>query len=166
MDRLLDNMPANGSELVLFDVNHRTAAEDIMRPGPAALLQQVLDSPASTYDITIVTNERTDSTAVVARNRESGEDRWTEAPLGTSWPRGVYSLSHVALPFPPDDPLYGARAGADASQFGLGAVELRGERSVLVLPPALLMRLRYNPFFDYVAQRIDAVIGPRAAGAP
>jgi alpha-beta hydrolase superfamily lysophospholipase len=165
MDRLLDNLPANGSELVLFDVNHRTAAEDIMRSGPAALLQQILDSPASTYDITIVTNERTDSTAVVARNRESGEDRWTEAPLGTSWPRGVYSLSHVALPFPPDDPLYGARAGAGLDEFGLGAVELRGERGVLVLPPALLMRLRYNPFFDYVAQRIGAVIDPRAAGA-
>jgi alpha-beta hydrolase superfamily lysophospholipase len=166
MDRLLDNLPANGSELVLFDVNHRTAAEDIMRPGPAALLQQVLDSPPSTYDITIVTNERTDSTAVVARNRTSGEDHWTEAPLGTSWPRGVYSLSHVALPFPPDDPLYGARAGAEVGEFGLGAVELRGERSVLVLPPALLIRLRYNPFFAYVAQRIDAAIGPRAAGAP
>jgi hypothetical protein len=72
----------------------------------------------------------------------------------------------VALPFPPDDPLYGARAGADIDEFGLGAVELRGERGVLVLPPALLMRLRYNPFFDYVAQRIDAVIDPRGAGTP
>jgi alpha-beta hydrolase superfamily lysophospholipase len=166
MHHLLDHLPANGSELVLFDVNHRTAAEDLMRPGPTVLLQQILDSPASSYDITIVTNERPDSLAVVARSRESGEDRWTEAPLGTSWPRGVYSLSHVALPFRPDDPLYGARAGADLSEFGLGAVELRGERRVLVLPPALLMRLRYNPFFDYVAQRIDAAIGPRAAGAP
>ncbi len=166
MDRLLDHLPANGSELVLFDVNHRAAAEDLMRPGPAALLQQILASPAKTYDITIVTNERANSTAVVARRRASGSDTWTETPLGTSWPRGVYSLSHVALPFPPDDPLYGAQAGADAAEFGLGAVELRGERSVLVLPPALLMRLRYNPFFDYVAQRIDAVIRPRAAGAP
>jgi hypothetical protein len=35
-----------------------------------------------------------------------------------------------------------------------------------VLPPALLMRLRYNPFFEYVAQRIDAVIDPRVAAAP
>lgn len=166
MDRLLDHLPANGSEIVLFDVNHRTAAEDLMRPGPAALLQQVLDSPARTYAITIVTNARSDSSAVVARSRESGSGAWSEAPLGPAWPRGVYSLSHVALPFPPDDPLYGARAGADGSQFGLGAVELRGERSVLVLPPALLMRLRYNPFFDYVARRIDAVIDPRAAGAP
>ena len=30
--------------------------------------------------------------------------RW---PLGLSWPRDVFSLSHVAIPFPPSDLAYG-----------------------------------------------------------
>ncbi|HEY5656926.1 MAG TPA: alpha/beta hydrolase [Myxococcota bacterium] len=160
--QLLDYLPANGSELVLFDVNHRTAAEDLMRPEPAALLRRVMESTERAYGVTIVTNERDDSRTVVARSRGSGEAEWTEAPLGAQWPRGVYSLSHVALPFPPDDPLYGTREHARDTRFSLGALELHGESGVLVVSPAQLMRLRFNPFFDYVAQRIDAALSAAA----
>lgn len=40
--------------------------------------------------------------------------------LGLEWPAGVLSLSHVALPFPPDDPLYGRYPPADRDTLFLG----------------------------------------------
>ena len=40
------------------------------------------------------------------------------------WPRGMLSLSHVALPFPPDDPLYGAQRPADRNELFLGDIPI------------------------------------------
>ena len=65
-----------------------------------------------------------------------------------------FALSHIALPFPPDDPLYGRYPPADPSQVFLGQLAIRGETGVLKLPGNWLLRQRHNPFFDYQQQRI------------
>jgi len=54
----------------------------------------------------------------------------------------VYSLSHVALPFPVTDGLYGTQPDP-AERFGvkLGTVAVRGERTVLIVSPDALMRM-------------------------
>ena len=79
------------------------------------------------------------------------------------------SLSHVALPFPLSDGLYGLRPDpAPDEDFGmrLGAVAPRGERGVLVLDPDSLVRMSSNPFYPYLMGRIEGVIGPaRVASA-
>lgn len=150
MKRLLGLLPENRSELVLFDVNHRAAAQELIRPGPAALLSRILKSPPTDYAITVVTNEDPRSDTVIAKTRAAKTDQWSETPIGLTWPAGVYSLSHVALPFRVDDPFYGRGDG----RLSLGSIEARGERHVLVVPAAQLMRLRYNPFFEYVSDRI------------
>ena len=50
-----------------------------------------------------------------------------------AWPPGVFSLTHVALPFPPDDPLYGSDPIEDGSGLlRLGRLSPRGERAVLI----------------------------------
>jgi hypothetical protein len=72
-----------------------------------------------------------------------------------SWPPGVYSLSHVAIPFPADDPVYGIDATRGPA---LGQLELRGESSELRVSPSLLLRLRYNPFFPYLAERVTRFV--------
>ena len=59
----------------------------------------------------------------------------------------------MALPFPPSDPLYGDSAPADPNELYLGHVALRGERGVLALPANFLLRLRHNPFYDYLQGR-------------
>ena len=75
----------------------------------------------------------------------------------------VYSLSHVALPFPPDDPVYGSgEAVGEPGVLNIGGVAPRGERGLLALPMDLLMRLRYNPFFPYLAERLVEEIGHTA----
>jgi hypothetical protein len=62
----------------------------------------------------------------------------------------------VALPFAPDDPLYGAKSGPRRSDFhiNLGNIALRGERGVLLVPAAEMLRLRWNPFYPFLEQKV------------
>jgi|GEM_PF-6652118 len=73
--------------------------------------------------------------------------------LGMSWPQDVYSLSHVALPFPTDDPLYGPNPPEDDDTLHFGEIALRGERDLYKLPGDWLVRMRYNPFYDLLESR-------------
>ncbi len=86
----------------------------------------------------------------------------TEEDLGLSWPEDVYSLSHVAIPFPPDDPLYGGRPAERSPGLRLGDLALRGERGVLQIPASDMLRLRWNPFYPYVEARTLAFLGLNA----
>jgi hypothetical protein len=83
----------------------------------------------------------------------------TTTPLNLTWPRSFYSLSHVAMVFPPHDQLYGANPTAAVP---IGAIQARGERNVLRVSMENLMRARHNPFFDYMAQRIRTAIATDA----
>ena len=69
----------------------------------------------------------------------------------------MYSLSHVALPFPADDPLYGNQpSGLRVLQ--LGNVAVRGERNTLAVSQDSLNRLTWNPFYADMAARIEATL--------
>jgi len=70
------------------------------------------------------------------------------------WPVNIYSLSHVALPFPMNDPLYGKSGSNDSSKIQLGNMDLRGERGALQIPAADMLRLRWNPFYPYMERRL------------
>jgi hypothetical protein len=77
------------------------------------------------------------------------------APLPLDWPPGVFSLAHVAVPFPPDDPVYGLTpADDDLPPFHLGSVPARGESGALIVPAEMLARLRCNPFFDVIRAKV------------
>jgi hypothetical protein len=81
------------------------------------------------------------------------------AAMDASWPSGMISLSHVALPFPLDDPLYGRGPAPSEERIFLGHMEVRGERGLLRFPADWLMRLRHNPFYDYQEARVLAWLG-------
>jgi hypothetical protein len=78
----------------------------------------------------------------------------------------VFSLSHIALPFPIDDALYGLTPDP-GEDFGirLGALAVRGERGVLSASLDSLLRLSSNPFFAYQVARIEDTLGPPSAGS-
>ncbi len=162
VDRLLSKVPPNGSALVLFDVNRIAQAEPFMRTGHEAFLRSLLEADALPFELTLVTNAAPHTGVVIARTRRAGPGvgtLWTERELGLVWPDGVYSLSHVAIPFPPDDPVYGARDRArGTSPLNLGALDLRGERGVFGVSMDQIMRLRHNPFFPYLRARLEAMI--------
>jgi alpha-beta hydrolase superfamily lysophospholipase len=141
-------------ELVLFDINRRADVTDLYRPGTPEVREQLLRGPALPFELRIVGNAGSDTSKIsIVHRKSSGET--TEASTDLTWPAGVFSLSHVALPFAPDDPVYGADHPVNHKQIYLGATELRGENGVLAIAPTNLVRQRYNPFFDYMAGRIE-----------
>jgi hypothetical protein len=114
--------------------------------------------------VSLVTNAAPDTLAVVQKSLAAGETVITEQPTGTGWPEDIFSLSHVALPFPPDDPLYGREGGETAPHIRIGRFSARGERAVLLVPMDVLMRLSYNPFFAYMERRVGEWLDRRGKG--
>lgn len=147
--------PGSGSELVLFDTNRRERFRDLIKDRGTPLLQPLVESRELPYALTVVTNRGDRSAQAVARRKPPQSDFRPDEPLGARWPRQVYSLSHVAVPFPPYDPIYGAESEA---ALPLGRLHPRGEKSLLTVPISSLMRLRFNPFFDYMRERITGAI--------
>ncbi|MCB1732021.1 MAG: hypothetical protein KDI21_16235, partial [Halieaceae bacterium] len=91
---------------------------------------------------------------VVALTTAIGERSPGAATYLDDWPADVYSLSHVALPFSPLDPVYGGPLAADSPGIELGNLAPRGERGVLKVSGTDMLRLRWNPFYDYVESRV------------
>jgi hypothetical protein len=144
-------------ELVLFDVNHMSVLKDFIEPkyDRTDLLASIQKAEILPYKLTVITNEQDESPQVAARTRLAGESGETLQHLGLQWPQQVYSLAHVAIPFPPTDPVYGVVADArDSAHIAIGMLHPRGERGVLNVPPSLMLRLRHNPFFSYIEKRI------------
>jgi hypothetical protein len=148
-----------GHELVLFDIDRMEEIEPILRWDPRSALEALRDAPDRTFRFSLVTNATERSRSVVVRSRGPGEEATSELDLGLAWPDDVYSLSHVALPFPPDDTLYGPYSVGDSPGIELGDLALRGERGVLQIPAADMLRLRWNPFYPYVETRALVFLG-------
>jgi hypothetical protein len=82
------------------------------------------------------------------------------------YPRDVYSLSHLALPFPMSDSLYGLEPdSADDYGVNLGSMATRGERGTLIVSLDSLIRMSSNPFFPYLMERVEEGIGIGPKGA-
>ena len=77
------------------------------------------------------------------------------------------SLSHLAIPLPLSDPLYGVEPDT-SEDYGanLGAMATRGERGTLIVSIDSLARMSSNPFFDYVMQRVEEGISSAAKAKP
>jgi len=155
VDNLLAQLAADRHALVLFDINRFAMKSSLLVSDPGPLTARVMDDATLSFAVTLVTNETPMSTRVIARHKApfSAEVSRNE-PLDLAWPRGVISLSHVALPFPPDDPLYGQRPPGNEDVLFLGQMAIRGERGLMKLSSDWLLRLRHNPFYDYLEWRV------------
>jgi hypothetical protein len=139
----------------LFDINRYAATSALLINDPGPLTKRLLIDDSLPYSLTLVGNKKTTSRAVNAHYKPPfTENIAVVEPLWREWPRGVFSLSHVALPIPPNDPLYGRYPPELDNQIFLGQQALQGERGLLKIPPGFLLRLRYNPFYDYLEQRV------------
>ena len=69
VDALYAKLPANGSELVLFDVNRAATFGPLIPAGEHALLERLLPPPPRTFRTAIVTNARANDAEVVAQVR-------------------------------------------------------------------------------------------------
>ncbi len=160
IDALFSKLPTGEHQLVIFDVNRNTQSAQLLRADPDTLIRRLLEQSTQPYQLTLLTNATSDSDRLVARNRAAHSDVTTTEALNLAWPKYLFSLSHVALPFPPDDPIYGGQATAnDGSRIvTLGSIWIRGERNLLQIPDNYFLRLRYNPFFPYLKDRTLAFL--------
>jgi hypothetical protein len=116
------------------------------------------------YRLSVVTNASASSLDVIERSSGPGATPVESRPLGLSWPAAVFSLTHIALPFAPDDPVFGAATSDGTPGLHVGALEPRGERALLVVPVEQFMRLSYNPFYSYLESRAAAWLAPESRG--
>ena len=155
IDRLFALLRDNGSELVLFDLNRHSVVRPFLRKDYEAPVAALFREPSRAYRLSLVTNADRESSEVVDREAAPHSADARETPLGLSWPPQVYSLSHLAVPFRPDDPLFGIDPDMSVDYgLRLGRLAPRGERGVLSVPAEQFMRLNCNPFFPYVEERL------------
>ncbi len=151
---LYEQLPANGHEIVIFDVNRSESIQYFLVDRERDLLNELESNAPADYSYTLVTNRNAQTTQIQARTRPAGETGTINTDLPYSWPRGVYSLSHVAIPFAITDRWYGAiDENGEPRTDSFNNFAPRGEQAVLAVPIGRLMRLRHNPFFAYVEQR-------------
>jgi len=148
---LFNQLPANGSQLVLIDINRSAYVGPLLRPASDTAVERLLPAAPRRYQTTVITNVSPGQAATVAQVTQAGQAEGVTTPLGLDYPSEFYSLSHVALPFPTDDSLYG-RTPQGPVQFGirLGTLAARGESGALVVSMDQLMRVSANPFYPYL----------------
>ncbi|WP_058910318.1 alpha/beta fold hydrolase [Entomohabitans teleogrylli] len=156
VESLYDYLSDNGSELVLFDINQAGSFAALFRPASYSAVTTLLPPMARRYNVTVIGNASASSPLTVERHIAAGQREERVRPLGIRYPQEMYSLSHVAVPFPISDPLYGSQP-QPKNQYGisLGTISLRGESSVLIVEPESLMRATSNPFYPYIQARLD-----------
>lgn len=165
-------LPAKGSELVLYDINRHRDLVPITRRNSSNYLHTHFAPSLRNYDLVKLANSDSSGFEVSEYRQPAGTLDEQVQPLGVSFPAGVFSLSHVALPFAMDDPLYGLSPRTD-EDFGirLGNRRLLGETKTLILNAETGMRLYCNPFYAYQEARIfrwlgrgDSPLPPRKPG--
>ncbi len=158
---LYDFLPDNGSEIVLFDINRTVKFLPLMRPSAHVAVERLAPTTPQPYRFTVIGNASDQDSAVVERSIAPGQLTPVTHPLSLVYPSDIFSLSHLAIPIPMDDPLYGMHPDPktkDDFGYNLGAMDARGERGTLVVDQDFLTRLPSNPFFPYLLERVDEQI--------
>jgi acetyl esterase/lipase len=154
---LLSRLPARGHELVIFDVNRQQVLSGLIAQGPLDDLERIRDEVDSPFELTLVANRGMDSRALASYTRAAGSSAVVVTELPFEWPAGVFSIGHVSLPIPFEDPVYGLNPVTTAGpSYPLGVVALRGEPGALLVDLGAFARLRSNPFFDVIRQEVVA----------
>ena len=142
--------------MVIYDVNRRAAVVELMNEQPPDLVALMREQAPFNFTLSLLTNSSPDTQNVHIVKLKSGSREPVYKTLELEWPNSIYSLSHIALPFTPDDPIYGE--SGPHQQINLGMLSPRGERNVLNLNPDYFLRLRHNPFYDYQKDHISVWI--------
>ncbi len=166
ISELYSRVPANGSELVMFDLNRSARLGPMLRPSFETKIERMLPPAPRAFRTTLITNGDPGSYQVVERVVEAGATAEQTRALDLTYPSEVYSLSHVAVPFPMEDSLYGMKPDARDEYFGvhLGSIAARGEVGALIVTLDSLIRMSSNPFFPYMRERIEEGIPGGAGG--
>lgn len=153
---LYSRVSGGRDELVVFGVNETENVRPFLKSTDLDRLKGLFGGQRRDYRLTVVACARSDSPEVVERSLAPLSSSLSITPLHLAWPPRVYSLSHLALPVPADDPLFGLGGP-------VGGMAPRGEKGELTVPMDQVMRLYCNPFFPYLKGRLEAWIASAPA---
>jgi alpha-beta hydrolase superfamily lysophospholipase len=145
---LFDRLTSEANELFLFDVNRTDSLSNLLNLSFERTVLPKLQRTDRPFRLTVLGNAKQNSGELSLRVRDHGQ--WTEQGVNVSWPAGVVSLSHVAVPIPASDPVYGD--GSDG--LSLGNISMRAEPNALMIPSSLFVRCRSNPFYEFMEDRV------------
>jgi pimeloyl-ACP methyl ester carboxylesterase len=155
IDKLYKRLPKGEHTLVLFDISHQFSTRHFVKQTTLNALSKLrTTSTGKNYTFELITDMNTTDGKLL---RIVNEDHIEKLPL--SWPKELYSLSHLSLPIGGDDPLYGNKNAPQSPGIRLGHLALYGESGVLQTSPASLLRLRWNPFHGYIKKRVLMFMG-------
>jgi alpha-beta hydrolase superfamily lysophospholipase len=156
-DILYSRLRGPQHRLVLFDVNRHDALGSVQRPAAGALIDR-LTVDARGYTLDVVTNRSAkDRPVSVHQFTPDGGPSVRDTVL--EWPETLVSVGHVALPFPPDDPVYGVNPGSGRAGLpSLGTWLFRGESGAVTVNLGSLTRPRSNPFWALIDEGVDAAV--------
>jgi alpha-beta hydrolase superfamily lysophospholipase len=148
---LYDKLPYNGSELVVYDINRSSTVLHLMKNVPVDPADYFESVAPLKFRVAILRNRHRHGREIDLLTLAAGKIEPRVEATEYNWPAGIYSLSHIAVPFPADDQVYGDGSGLsdDDPGFAFGALAPRGEQGILRLSPAYFLRTRYNPFFAF-----------------
>jgi alpha-beta hydrolase superfamily lysophospholipase len=162
---LFDRLDCDESELLLFDVNRSAWVEDLLDLSFEHRVIPALQNSGLRFRLSLVTNETNESDGLVIRTRDGNS--LEERAIGARWPTGLFSLSHGAMPIPATDPVLGSAEATQVTGLPLGSLAARGESGVLAFSEQLLVRLRYNPFYEFTEDYVvDWLSSSLAADRP
>jgi esterase/lipase len=104
---LYDRVPANNSALVVYDINRSSTALHLMKTQPPDVVEYFEASAPHDFAVTVLRNRDRSTNELDAYTLASGETASAVETTNLAWPPGIYSLSHIAIPFRPDDMVYG-----------------------------------------------------------
>jgi len=148
--KVLEEIGNKDGELTIFDANRKY--NEFYKPK----IQKIdfgsrIRESGIASDIVVVSNleKRTDEVSVMRVSNGKVTDETGDMDL--RWVGFTFSLAHISLPISPENPAYGRGTL-------LGELNIKGEKGIVIVPPDMLVRLRYNEFFDYVERSIEGKI--------
>ena len=150
IDKLFNRLPKGKHTLVLFDINHNFDRNHFVKPTLSNSIESLQNTAINeNYTFELISNIHTKNRTVerIVNHKEV-------TPLPHEWSKGLYSLSHLAMPISPNDPLYGNEDALKSPGIQLGHLAIYGETGVLQISSATLLRQRWNPFHGYIRGRV------------
>lgn len=160
VDNFFSMLPEGDHELVVFGLNRLAKIDPLLKDDPRTNLPALIEDADRHFTFSVLTNHTLNAEKTSVRSWAPGQvSQSVDSETGLNWPKKIYSLSHVALPFSGKDPVYGGDDPEPSPGIYLGDLALRGEKDALRIPASNMLRLRWNPFYPYMEQRVTEHLG-------
>jgi len=155
VNNLYKRLPKGDHTLVLFDINNHFSSNLLVKAKVSNSIEYLKEnSVGSNYQFDLITDFNSSNGRLnLITNHKAVKG------LSYYWPKSLFSLSHLAMPIPKDDPLYGDKNAAKSPGIKLGHLAMYGESSILEITPSAILRQRWNPFHEYTKERVLEFMG-------